>query len=333
MEIRGLHVVVVGGGTGSYSVLSGLKHYVKNLTALVNMADDGGSTGALRDELGVLPPGDARQCLVALSQSPKVGDLFNYRFEEGALKGHAFGNLFLTALEKMTGNFAEGIEMASEVLRVQGKVIPVTLDNVRLKMTWPKEHLELRGEGVIDVEHFQHDPRQATLRLEPSAKANPAAIEAILQADVVMIAPGDLYTSIGPILIAEGFSEALASTHARVVYICNLVTKKGQTHGFDVADHVAEIERFAGGPVIDTVLYNSVQPSRAMLERYAKEGEFWVEENTEALRNSHFRAVSGNFLARHTPEVTKADPLAAHRNFIRHDPDKLARALMKLYFE
>ena len=131
---NGPKIVVIGGGTGSFTLLSGLKHYAKDVTALVNMADDGGSTGLLRDELGVLPPGDVRQCLVALSNSPKVRELFSYRFDNGSLKGHAFGNLFLTALEKMTGSFAEAIDVADEVLNVRGRVIPVTLDNVHLIM-------------------------------------------------------------------------------------------------------------------------------------------------------------------------------------------------------
>jgi uncharacterized cofD-like protein len=132
MEVKGAKIVVIGGGTGSFTLLSGLKNYASDITAIVNMADDGGSTGQLRDELGVLPPGDVRQCLVALSDSPRVRELFNYRFEEGSLEGHAFGNLFLTALEKMTGSFAEAVDVADEVLNVSGKVIPVTLDNVHL---------------------------------------------------------------------------------------------------------------------------------------------------------------------------------------------------------
>src|SRR5688572_12810547 len=265
MERLGVKIVVIGGGTGSFTLLSGLKHYTNRLTALVNMVDDGGSTGQLRDELGVLPPGDVRQCLVALSESPKVRELFNYRFEEGSLAGHAFGNLFITALEKLTGNFAEAVDTAAEVLRVQGQVVPATLDNVRLTMTWPDQRVVLSGERVIDVDHFVHDPRKATLSLTPMPQANPAAIAAIREADLVVIAPGDLYTSIGPILVADGFGEALKTTAAKVVYVCNLVTKQGQTEGFTVVDHAQEIERFVGAPVLDVVLFSGHRPQATLL--------------------------------------------------------------------
>jgi uncharacterized cofD-like protein len=329
----GPKIVVIGGGTGSFTLLSALKYYTRQLTALVNMADDGGSTGELRDELGVLPPGDVRQCLVALSDSPKVRELFNYRFEEGRLKGHAFGNLFLTALEKLNGNFAEAIETASEVLRVEGEVLPATLDNVRLKMSWPDKQITLSGERVIDADNFAHDPREAKLELVPSAKPNPEAIEAIEKADIVVIAPGDLYTSLGPVLIADGYEAALKKTKGKVVYVCNLVTKLGQTSGFTVTDHAAEIERFIGSPVLDVVLYNDAKPDKKLLARYAKDGEYGVEFDKKELKAQHYKAKGGKFLANGTNfSIKKGDPLAKHRTFIRHDADKVARALMKIYF-
>lgn len=321
-------IVVIGGGTGSFSLLSGLKYYTKNLTALVNMADSGGSTGQLRDQLGVLPPGDARQCLVALSQSPKVRDLFNYRFEAGDLQGHSFGNLFLTALEKMTGSFADAVETAAEVLDVRGSVVPATLDNVHLVMTWPDEQVVLDGEATIDTVCFNHDPRQAQLTLKPHARANPAAVQAIEEADMVVLAPGDLYTSLGPALVAEGLAEALEQTNAKVVYVCNLVAKKGHTEGFCVADYASEIERFIGRPVIDTVLYNThwMQKSPG-----SQMNEPWVEIDPPSLAQRHYQTIGGDFLAADVPgEINAADPLAAHRNFIRHDGDKVAKQLMEL---
>jgi uncharacterized cofD-like protein len=321
-------VVVIGGGTGSFTLLSGLKNYTRNLTAIVNMADDGSSTGILRDELGVLPPGDARRCLVALSRSPKIRELFEYRFDGGALAGHAFGNLFLAALEKLTGSFAEAIETASEVLNVQGRVVPATLDNVRLRLSWPDKQIILNGERVIDSEHFANDPREATLSLVPDARANPAALAAIAAADIVVLAPGDLYTSLGPILVARGFRKALRTTRAQVVYACNLVTKQGQTEGFDVATHVAEIERFAGAPIVDTVLYNTGKPPAKLLERYAKKGEHWVAANESVLRAAHYRVVGGDFMSRAAAEVAVNDALVSGRTFIRHDTDKVARALL-----
>jgi uncharacterized cofD-like protein len=203
-EKNDIKIAVIGGGTGSFTILSALKNHTKQLAALVNMADDGGSTGVLRDEFGTLPPGDVRQCLVALSDSSKVRELFDYRFEEGTFKGHSFGNLLLTALEKTTGNFSEAIETASDILRINGVVIPSTLDNVRLKMEWLEASLILKGERVIDANYFKYDPRRANLSLVPEATANPMAVRAIMEADLVVVAPGDLYTSIGPLLIIDG---------------------------------------------------------------------------------------------------------------------------------
>jgi uncharacterized cofD-like protein len=324
-------IVVIGGGTGSFILLKGLKDRISNLTAIVNMADDGSSTGVLRDELGVLPPGDVRRCLVALSRSPKVRELFEYRFDEGALKGHAFGNLFLAALEKMTGSFVEAVETASEVLNIEGRVVPATLDDVRLKLSWPNEHIALLGEGVIDKEHFKYDPRDATLSLEPSGRANPDAIAVIKSADLVVIAPGDLYTSLGPILVADGYKEALQNTKAKVVYVCNLVTKQGHTDGFDVSDHADEVERFIGAPVIDAVLYNDGRPSKAVLERYAKEGEYWVEADQTKLDVAHYETSRGDLLSKTVATAPdNNDPLAIYRTFIRHDSDAVARELVRI---
>lgn len=326
-------LVVIGGGTGSFNLLRTLKQYTKNITAIVNMADDGGSTGILRDELGVLPPGDVRQCLVALSpESSRLRELFNYRFEEGSLQGHAFGNLFLTALEKLSeGSFGSAVETASAVLGITGKVVPATLDNVRLRMNWPDKQIVLSGERVIDVEHFKYDPRQARLSLEPTASANPEALQAIKDATLVVLAPGDLYTSLGPILIANGFADALSNTEAKVVYVCNLVTKRGQTDGFDVATHAAEIERFIGRPVLNAVLYNIAKPSNSLLEKYAKKNEFWVDAHEANFAGKHYKAVGGDFLAAEAgATVTTGDALAAHRTFIRHDASKVAQVLLNL---
>jgi uncharacterized cofD-like protein len=258
--------------------------------------------------------------------------LFTYRFEEGSLKGHAFGNLFLTALEKLTGSFAEAVETASDVLRIEGEVLPATLDNVRLKMSWPDKQITLVGEKVIDVSVFDHDPREAKLKLEPSAKANPEAIDAIARADIVVIAPGDLYTSLGPTLIANGYEKALKTTNAKIVYVCNLVTKQGQTADFTVADHAAEIERLAGSPILDFVLYNNAKPDAKLLERYAKDGEFGVEFDEKELGSKHYQAKGGTFLAEGVESVKRGDLHAKHRTFIRHDGDKIARALMKIHF-
>jgi len=325
-----IKIAVIGGGTGSFTLLKSLKDYTNSIAALVNMADDGGSTGVLRDELGTLPPGDVRQCLVALSDSPKVRDLFNYRFEEGTFQGHAFGNLLISALEKMTGSFSEAVETASDILRVNGVVIPATLDNVRLKMEWPEISVMLQGERVIDAEYFEHDPRKATLSLVPNAVANPTALQAIEQADLVIIAPGDLYTSLGPLLVIDGVGEALRKSNAIAVYVSNLVTKQGQTEGFSVADHADEIERFAGGPFLDYVLYNKQVPDKELAARYEAENAYLVEDNLAQLSKKHYMAVSGEFLGP-IAVAHKADSLPVTRSLIRHDSAAVAGALIGLY--
>lgn len=320
-------IVVIGGGTGSFMLLSALKHHTRSLTAIVGMADDGGSTGVLRDELGVLPPGDVRQCLVALSESPKVRELFNYRFDEGTFDGHSFGNILLTALEKVTGSFAEAIETASEILRVDGRVVPSTLDNVRLEMSWDDERITLLGEHTVDAHVFRHDPRKAELRLIPAASANPAAVAAIMDADMVVIAPGDLYTSLAPSLVIPEIGEAICTTSASIAYVCNLVTRDGQTDGFTVESHASEVERFIGAACLDYVLYNQQQPPMELLRRYKEEGANIVSRHGET--DGHYRMIAGNFLGE-MRSTDAGDKLAKLRSFIRHDGTSIARMLFDL---
>jgi uncharacterized cofD-like protein len=323
-------IAVIGGGTGSFTMLSSLKRYTKQIAAIVSMADDGGSTGVLRDELGTLPPGDVRQCLVALSDSPKVRELFEYRFDTGTFNGHSFGNLLLTALEKITGDFSEAVETASEILRINGVVIPATLDDIRLKMEWADKSLILHGERVIDSEFFAHDPRRATLSLTPDATPNPMAISAIEQADIVVIAPGDLYTSLGPLLVIDGIGEALRKSTAKKFYVANLVSKQGQTDGFTVSDHAREIERFAGTAFLDYVLYNQEAPTEEIAKRYEEEGGYVTLADTDALSTMHYEAVGGNFLGAMANE-SGADTLIGKRSLIRHDAKAVAKLILDLY--
>lgn len=325
-----LKVAVIGGGTGSFTLLSSLKDHTSRLAALVNMADDGGSTGMLRDELGVLPPGDIRQCLVALSRTPEIRDLFNYRFEEGTLKGHAFGNLFLTALEKMTGDFASAVEQAASVLNIVGTVEPITLTNVHLAME--------NGDGTITRGEFRitdadFKGAKPKMWLEPNAEANPMALRAIEKADIVVIAPGNLYGSLAPALIVPGVGEALKRTKALTVYVSNLVTKPGQTDGYMVHDFASEVERLAGTDFLDAVLYNTEVPNKQLLEKYAKEGELSVNVDTNALNDAHYLAVGTNLISRSIWQNRSggADPLAAQRTLIRHDSNAVASAIMNLY--
>ena len=325
-----IKIAVIGGGTGSFTLLSALKEHTKQLAAIVNMVDDGGSTGVLRDELGTLPPGDIRQCLVALSNSPKVRDLFYYRFDEGTFGGHSFGNILLTALEKVTGNFSEAVETASEILRVKGTVIPSTLDSVRLRMQWEESSLELNGERVIDAEHFKQDPRRAVLSLVPAPSVNPTAITAIEQADIVVIAPGDLYTSLGPLLVIPEIAEALRTTDALCVYMANLVTKVGQTEGFTVGDHAAEIQRFAGNDFLDYVIYNNQVPTEKQTARYAKEQAVVVPVDKDNMQDKNYIAVGASLLGG-IAEREGGDTLPVTRSLIRHDLEAVASALLSVY--
>lgn len=321
-------VVVIGGGTGSFVVLSGLKRYFRNITALVSMADDGGSTGQLRDELGVLPPGDVRQCLVALSDSPRLRDLFNYRFDDGSLKGHAFGNLFLTALEKMTGSFTEAVEEASRVLAITGRVEPVSLDPLKMTIKTTDGRL-IKGQFESATSDFGMTRRPDVL-LEAPAQLNPAAKQAIARADLIVIAPGSLYGSIAPALVVSGVSDALQTSSAKIVYVCNLVTKPGQTDGFSVTDYASEIERFAQIK-LDYVLYNTSPPSSALLEKYAHDHEFPVRVDTESLNDAHYTAIGAKLLAKHVwAGASEADPIAEARSYIRHDGNELAKTLLEI---
>lgn len=324
-------IAVIGGGTGSFTMLSALKNHTSQIAAIVSMADDGGSTGVLRDEHGTLPPGDVRQCLVALSDSPKVRELFDYRFDAGTFSGHSFGNVLLTALEKISGDFNQAVETASEILRIRGTVIPATLDNVRLKMEWQDKSLVLNGERVIDEGSFKHDPRKAQLSLVPSPIANPAAIAAIEQADIVVVAPGDLYTSLGPLLVIDGIGEALSRSKAIKVYVSNLVSKHGQTDGFTVSDHASEIERFAGCPFLDYVLYNEQVPSAAVARRYKDEGGYVTSVDSRVLETQHYKAVGGHFLGDMASDASAADTLIAKRSLIRHDARAVAQAVIDLF--
>ncbi|HJQ08860.1 MAG TPA: gluconeogenesis factor YvcK family protein [Candidatus Saccharimonadales bacterium] len=322
-------VVVIGGGTGSFAVLCALKGRVADLAALVSMTDDGSSTGILRDELGVLPPGDVRNCLVALSEAPEsLRNLFSYRFEEGTFKGHPLGNLFLSAAEKMTNNFGDAVRVASEVLRIDGHVIPITLDNVRLVLEWDDKTV-VRGQGTIDKTDFgEYQGGRPNLYLDPPGHINPEAKKAIAQADVVIIAPGDIYTSLGPLLVVEGVSEALANVKAKIVYACNLMVKPGHTTGFTVADHAAEIERFAGGPIVDVVLYNTGTPPPELLEKYACQGERPVPADTKEFTGAHYEAVGYDLIARAPVVITKGDTHAVRRSLIRHDQEALSKAIL-----
>lgn len=320
-------IVVIGGGTGSFTLLQSLKTYTPNITALVNMADDGGSTGVLRDELGVLPPGDVRQCLVALSEaSDELRELFNFRFPAGTFKGHSFGNIFLSAVESMTNDFSDGVRLASDILQLRGQVVPVTLDNCQLVMDLDGK--VTGGEYAIAKKKLPANS-QPNFYLYPKATLNPLAKQAITAADLIIIAPGNLYGSLAPALIVPGMKAALRQATAPIVFVSNLVNKPRHTAGFGVHDYAAEIERLIGSPILTHVLYNQDMPSEDLLQKYAVEEEYPVAVDKTVLQKVHYKAIGGHFLS-HDPPPRNQNDSFIHRSLIRHDSDAIAKALIKL---
>jgi len=313
-------IVTLGGGTGNFTVLKGIKNFDIDISAIVSMADDGGSTGILRDELGVLPPGDVRQCLVALSDSSRLmRDLMNYRFQQGGLGGHSFGNLLLSALEKVTGSFEKAVEEAGKILYIKGKVIPVTTHQVRLKMILRNCQV-LEGEKEIYLSQ-EIEKGYSSIYLEPYPKANPQAINEIMNADLIVVGPGGLHTSLIPNFLVEGISDALRKSDAKKVFIVNLMNRKGQTTEFKVSHYLAELERFIGEDIFDYVLVNNQKPPQELIELYAEEGDL-VEND---LKEERIRPAA---LLGELRKGIKKDLLK--RNLIRHDSKKLAQELMKI---
>ena len=320
-------VVTIGGGTGSFTLLSGLKKYPLELSAIVSMADDGGSTGILRDELGVLPPGDVRQCLVALSDTPDMlRELMNYRFAEGGLEGHSFGNLFLSALEKITGDFGRGVEEAATILNVRGQVIPVTLSNTRLYMELKNGDV-LSGEHEINISQKFEEVGVKKVSLRPRPKCNPLAVKKILEADLIIIGPGNHYCAIIPNLLVPGMAEALRKTKAKIVYNCNLISKHGQTDLFTLEDYVREINGYIGRDRIDYVTYNIKKPPAELLKKYQADGLLVPFLNNGKRK---YRVIRADVLSERKTFRRKEDKIAHTRAFIRHDPEKLAKVLVML---
>ena len=315
-------IVTIGGGTGNFTVLRGIKNYDIDISAIVSMADDGGSTGILRDELGVLPPGDVRQCLVALSDSSRLmRSLMNYRFEQGGLGGHSFGNLLLSALEKVTGSFEKAVEEVGKILFIKGKVIPVTTHLVRLKMILKNCHV-LEGEREIYLSQ-EIEKGYSSIYLEPYPKANPHAINEIMNADLIVVGPGGLHTSLIPNFLVEGVSDALRQSDAKKVFVVNLMNRKGQTSKYKVSDYMTEMERFIGEDVFDYILVNNQNPPKELIELYAEEGDLVVND----LKDDRIRqaALLGELKS---SQGVKKDLIK--RNLIRHDSKKLAQELMNI---
>jgi uncharacterized cofD-like protein len=314
---RGPKIVVIGGGTGLSNLLRGLKHYSANITAIVTVADDGGSSGRLRREIGVLPPGDIRNCLSALANEEKLlTELFKYRFEAGSgLVGHSFGNLFLTAMSEITGDLEQAIAASSKVLAVRGQVLPSTLSDVQL---WA----ELDNGRRIVGESKIAEARRRIVHigcLPPNPPALPKAIRAIEEADYIVIGPGSLYTSIIPNLLVPDLVKAIAAQRVPRIYICNIMTEPGETEGFAVSDHIRAIDSACGHYLFDAVLVQKTPPSEAIIRHYAQEGVGPVILDREAVTESGRRIIAANIMEER-PDLT-----------VRHHPDHLARVLLRWY--
>ncbi len=317
------NIVTIGGGTGGFTILSGLKTLPDiTISAIVSMADDGVSTGMLRDELGVLPPGDVRKCLVALSEhSTIMRELMNYRFEEGKLSGHTVGNIFLAALEKITGSFVEGVEIASEILKVKGTVIPVTKNQAKLNVL-SEDGLLFEGESKVDRANLQTSTIQKIFYKE-DVQLNPHAEKAIMQADFIIFGPGDLYTSVIPNIIVSGFREALIKSEAKIIFPINLTNKKGHTMRWKISDYVKTLE-FYLGKSLDFILINNELPSPDQILRYK------LEEGDGVIIEDDFkdpRIVHAPLLSKLIIENDKADIEEDDRSFIRHDSRKLTDSI------
>ncbi|MGB9847927.1 MAG: gluconeogenesis factor YvcK family protein [Minisyncoccia bacterium] len=314
------NVVVIGGGTGVFVVLNSLKNSPFHLSAIISMADSGGSTGILREEFGILPPGDVRRALIALSHSDNkiLAKLFNYRFNESYfLDGHSFGNLFLTALERITGSFQKAILEAGKILNISGEVIPVTLQNCHL-VAQLKNGQIIYGEAAIDRRKEKNPPPIKKIWLQPPVKINPLAKEAILKADVIIIGPGDLYTSILPNFLVKGVKDTIKKSKAKKIFITNIMTKKGETDNFTTADFIRVFEKYVGKNILNYVVINTRQPDKKRIKKYQEEGSKFVRIVLDKKQMSKYQIIKEDLLRK--------------KGLLRHDPIKLKNILEKIIY-
>ncbi|KKR30790.1 hypothetical protein A2715_02145 [Candidatus Woesebacteria bacterium RIFCSPHIGHO2_01_FULL_39_32] len=323
-------IVVIGGGTGTYTVLLGLKKYEVDLSVIVSMMDSGGSNRVIRDEFGLLPTSDLRQCMVALSSekpSEIVRELFTYRYNAGTgITGMTFGNLFMAALTDIYGSQEKAIEKTCEFLDVQGKIIPVTYDNTNLVALYENEK-QVLGEHAID------EPPEELAKLKivhidvfPKAKANPKAIKEIKEADLIVLGPGDLYTSVLPNLVIDGIVKAIKAAKGKVVFVMNLMTRYGQTNDYTAKDYLEEMENYLGKGNIDFVLINNGKIPQKARQWYKRVKAKPVKDNLSEVTNA--KIIRTNFVSNEFYEKPSSDRLA--RSLVRHDSNKLAKAIISL---
>lgn len=315
--VKGPKIAVIGGGTGLSTMLRGLKYYTSNITAIVTVADDGGGSGDLREDLGILPPGDIRNCILALADTePLMEELLQYRFTDGRLKNQSFGNLFLAAMDGISNNFEEAVQKFSSVLAVTGKVVPVTLDDVILKARLKNGKI-IEGESNIPKKALEYSSRIDSVFIEPkNARALSEAVEAIKEADAVILGPGSLYTSVIPNLLIKDIAAALRKTNALKIYVSNIMTQPGETDGYGVKQHVKAIFKHAGERIIDAVVVNSEKLDKELEDKYLHKKSQQVMFHEEELIRMGVDVIKGEF-------VKVKDDL------VRHDAEKLASILIE----
>jgi uncharacterized cofD-like protein len=318
---NGPRVVAIGGGTGMFAVLTGLRHYTSNITAVVTMSDSGGSSGRLRDEFGYLPPGDVRRCLLALASwdedSLLLRQLFEYRFDRGlGLNGHSFGNLLLTALTDILGGEVQAIDEAGRLLRIRGRVLPVTLTDTTLCARLDNGHV-IRGETDIDIRKEHLDAGISDVWLDPPAAPNPEVLSALTAADLIVLGPGDLYTSVIPNLLVDGVADAIRSSAGKSVYVCNVMTKHGETDNFAASTFIHEVLRYLGDDALDYAILNYHESlPKDLLDRYKESRAVPVDLDLSAC----YELVPG----------LRIRPLTRTGALVRHDPELLALTLMEI---
>ena len=316
---RGPKIVAVGGGTGLSTMLRGLKKYTRNLTAIVTVADDGGGSGMLRRDMGMPPPGDIRHCMEALANTePIMERLLTYRFTEGSLAGQSFGNLILAALNGVTGSFEEAVSQMSHVLAITGRVIPVTSADVQLEAVF-ENGTRVVGESKIYNFKKEQDCRISHVALIPERPAPlPAALEAIGEADLILLGPGSLYTIVIPNLLVDGVSQAIAQSDAPKIYVCNIMTQEGETEGYTAADHLEALLAHGVPGLVDLCLANCAPVHPGLVEKYR-------EEDAVPL------AIDRERIAAMGLELEERALASTGGNYARHDPDKLSEAILEIY--
>lgn len=316
VHVGGPKIVVIGGGTGLSTMLRGLKLYTNNITAIVTVGDDGGGSGKLRADLGMLPPGDIRNCILALADTePIMEDLLQYRFTEGTLKGQSFGNLFLAAMDGISDNFEAAVQKMSSVLAVTGKVLPVTLDDMKLIAELENGNI-VEGESIIPDEVIKQKSKIKNLKIEPE-KAKPLldALMAISEADAIVMGPGSLYTSIIPNLLVGDIAECINKSDAIKIYISNVMTQPGETDDFTVSDHIKTLMKYSGKNSVEYVIANNGTIPKDIEERYLSEGSKLVELDYDNIKDLGVKVVETDLV-----KITKG--------YVKHDSEYLAQVLM-----